>query len=178
MSGFISLQFEYACSAGVRGTAPHLDALARTSDAVLAIESKCTEYLQPKESAFAEAYARIEDSRRASPWFSLITNASLRQRFAYLDAAQLVKHYLGLANTFPGKRVVLLYLFWEPLNASEFGVFGEHRRELQAFAEAVAGDRVEFEHQSYPELWREWDADGVTRRQHVAALRRRYLVSV
>jgi Restriction Endonuclease associating with ARP len=179
MSGFISLQFEHVCSAGVRGTAPHLDALARTPNSALAIESKCTEYLQPKIPAFAEAYERIEDTRRASAWFTLISNISVRQRFAHLDAAQLVKHYLGLANTFSSGRVVLLYLFWEPLNADDFSIFRDHRRELHEFAEIVAGDRVEFMYVSYPELWQEWDVSCLgSRRQHVAALRTRYSVYI
>lgn len=179
ISGFTELRFEHRCGAGVRGTAPHLDVLARTPDVVVAIESKCTEYLQPKSAHFAEAYSKIEDGRKSSPWFSVVSDAAVRQRFALLDAGQLVKHYLGLANTFRQGPVVLLYLFWEPLNAGDFGVFADHRRELREFAEAVAGDRVEFKYQSYPDLWREWDAlGGAAGLQHVADLRKRYLVSL
>ena len=180
MSDFTSLQFEYACGAGVRGTAPHLDALARTSDAVVAIESKCTEYLQPKVATFAAAYERIQDVRRESTWFSLIRDADLRGHFGHLDAAQLVKHYLGVANTFPSGRVVLLYLFWESENAAEFDEFANHRRELVEFARVVSGDRVEFAYQSYPELWTAWDArqDSMNPREHVERLKRRYLVRI
>lgn len=178
ISGFTELRFEHRCGAGVRGTAPHLDVLARTPDVVVAIESKCTEYLRPKSAHFAEAYSKIEDGRKRSPWFSIVSDAAVRQRFALLDAGQLVKHYLGLANTFRQGPVLLLYLFWEPLNAGDFRVFADHRRELREFAEAVAGDRVEFKYQSYPELWREWDALGGAARQHVADLRKRYLVSL
>lgn len=176
MSGFVSLQFEYACNAGVRGTAPHLDALVRTQNSVLAIESKCTEFLWPKAVTFAEAYERIHDLRRDSPWFLLVRDTALRSRFAHLDAAQLVKHYLGLANVFATGRVVLLYLFWEPLNAVDFQEFAEHRRELEEFARLVSGDRVEFAYQSYRELWREWDAaeQASGRRQDVGRLRERY----
>jgi len=179
LSGFTEFQFEYRCSAGVRGTAPHLDGLARNPDVVVGIESKCTEYLHPKSAHFAEAYSRIEDGRRKSPWFSVVSDAAVRRRFALLDAGQLVKHYLGLANTFRRERILLLYLFWEPLNAGDFQIFADHRRELREFAEAVAGDRVEFKYQSYPELWREWDAlGGAARREHVADLRKRYSVSL
>jgi hypothetical protein len=178
MSGFISLQFEYACRAGVRGTPPHLDALARTSDAVVGIESKCTEYMQPKVATFAETYHRIQDVRRESPWFSLIRDAALRGHFGHLDAAQLVKHSLGLVNAFTSGRVVLLYLFWEPENAAEFDEFANHRRELEEFARVVSGDRVEFAYQSYPELWREWDAaeHAPGHRQHISRLRERYSI--
>jgi hypothetical protein len=178
MSGFISLQFEYACSAGVRGTAPHLDVVARTSDAVLGIESKCTEYLQPKVAAFAEAYERIDDVRRDSAWFSLITDGALRGRFAHLDAAQLVKHYLGLAGAFPTGSVVLLYLFWEPLNVADLKMFHSHRYELEEFSRIVAGDRVAFRFQSYPELWTEWGERGGPAKAHVARLEARYRVRI
>jgi hypothetical protein len=178
ISGFTSLQFEYACSVGVRGTAPHLDLVARTSDAVLGIESKCTEYLQPKVAAFAEAYERVHDIRRDSAWFSLVTDGALRGRFAHLDAAQLVKHYLGLAHAFPTGSVLLLYLFWEPLNAADFKMFHSHREELEEFSRIVAGDRVVFRFQSYPELWTEWSEGGAPTKAHVARLEARYRVRI
>jgi hypothetical protein len=109
-----------------------------------------------------------------------VTDIELRNRFAHLDVGQLVKHYLGLANTFTSGRVVLLYLFWEPVNAGDFEVFGEHRRELHEFARVVAGDRIEFAYQSYPELWCQWEAleVHVTQRQYFERLRARYLVRV
>ena len=64
------------------------------------------------------------------------------------------------------------------MNAAEFEVFATHRRELQEFARIVAGDRVEFAYQSYPDLWRAWDTPHglMNLREHVDRLRRRYLV--
>ncbi len=47
-----------------------------------------------------------------------------RTLYRHLDAAQLIKHYLGLPNTFPGRDVTLLYLFWEPADAADFPGFG------------------------------------------------------
>ena len=81
-----------------------------TPDAVLAIESRMHRVLTRGEIV-AEAYERIHDVRRDSPWFALVTDAALRSHFAHLDTAQLVKHYLGLAHLFAIGRVVLLYLF-------------------------------------------------------------------
>ena len=43
--------------------------------------------------------------------------------YRHLDAAQLIKHYLGLRNTFPGRDVTLLNLFWKPANAADFPEF-------------------------------------------------------
>ena len=60
--------------------------------------------------------------------------------YAWLDAAQLVKHAFGLAHTFFTQPVTLLYLYWEPSNATEFPMFGEHRAEIARFAAAVEGD--------------------------------------
>jgi hypothetical protein len=44
-SNFTDLQFERKLATGLRGTPPHLDVLAEGSQNVVAVESKCTEYL-------------------------------------------------------------------------------------------------------------------------------------
>ena len=54
------------------------------------------------------------------------------ERYDWLDAAQLVKHAYGLAQSFPDEPVTLLYLYWEPLNAERFTLFAEHRLEIEA----------------------------------------------
>ena len=178
LTRFTGLRFEVPCSAGVRGTAPHLDVVAQSADTVLAIESKCTEFLTPKEAAFATAYQTIDDARKQSSWFQFVTSPDVAAGFKHLDVGQLTKHYLGLANTFPEGRVVLLYLFWEPANAGH-RAFTSHRRELQKFADLVAGDRVEFSYHGYPELWNEWSqSDKPKTRDHATRLKDRYLVQI
>ena len=48
--------------------------------------------------------------------------------YRYLDAAQLVKHSLGLMRGCP--QAMLVYLYWEPRNWREFREFREHREEI------------------------------------------------
>lgn len=172
-SGFTELHFEKVCPTGLRGTSPHLDVVASNASHVIAVESKCLEYLTPKAPAFADAYAGIDDARSRSRWFKHVAGPA--SAFRHLDAAQLVKHYLGLAREYEGRSVTLLYLYWEPSNWRDVSECVEHRAELQRFAYSVSGDPVRFASLSYPELWDIWA--GATA-DHVAALRRRYAISV
>ena len=90
------------------------------------------------------------------------------EKFVYLDAAQLVKHALGLV-TKGGRRKrkpVLFYLFAEPATRKGHPIapdeFARHRREIARFAELVAGDEVAFHSASYREWlgsWRLLDRD-------------------
>jgi len=177
ISGFKSLVFEGQCPTGLQGKPPHLDVLLQTDNAVIGIESKCTEYLVPKPAAFPDSYQSILDNRKDSSWFRLLCQLKQNPRmFSFLDVAQLIKHYLGLRRCYPQKSVILLYLYWEPLNVQEFEVFQRHRDELIRFAELVnPGDGVRFEHLGYLQLWQEWQKAGYS---HVSRLLERYAVSL
>lgn len=177
--GFKTMSFEAQLPHGLKGTPPHLDLRLDAEDRVLAIESKCLEYLRPKKAVFAPAYDTIVDHRAQSPWFRHI--ATLRENsdhYQYLDAAQLIKHYLGLSHSEPTKSLTLLYLFWEPRNWQEFDAFGQHRAEIREFRDLVAGDRVRFEALSYNELWAEWEGVQAPARLvgHLERLKARYSV--
>lgn len=184
VSGFRAVSFERKCPVGLAQarTPPNLDVVAEASGQIVAVESKCIEYLSPKKPKFADAYRdQITDVRRDGPWYAemmrLREDPNLHR---HLDVAQLIKHAFGLSNTFPDRNVRLLYLFWEPVNADEFGVFRAHRKEIEGFAARVAGGFPSFHWASYPELWADcstaisdrWIAD------HVAHLKRRYGVAV
>ena len=79
------------------------------------------------------------------------------KRYVHLDAAQLVKHALGLKNRFPGATPKLLYLFWEPVNRLDWKECAKHRAEIADFQNRVRGCTVSLETMSYPELWADWD---------------------
>jgi hypothetical protein len=84
---------------------------------------------------FQPSYEESQEPRSAL-WFAEM----MRLRgYAWLDAAQLIKHAFGLARTFHDRRTTLLYLFWEPVNASDFSLFTEHRAEITDFSNRVAG---------------------------------------
>ncbi len=76
--------------------------------------------------------------------------------------------------------MTLLYLYWEPANAAAHGTFSRHREEVARLAAMVEGAEIPFTAISYPELWAQWEAQDrpAWLAGHVAALRRRYLVTV
>ncbi len=178
---FSSIEFEKACPTGLQGTPPHLDLLALSGGAVLGVESKCTESLTRKEAKFAHSYETLVEEISDEHWKSVYRELKADPRaFQHLDAAQLVKHYLGLRKSYPQQRITLMYLFWEPLNASSYDVFRSHRKEIAQFSSAISGSSVAFQAQSYPELWRDWDrrSEPEWLGEHVANLRGRYCFEV
>ncbi len=181
-TGFSRLQFEAKCPTGLSGKPPHLDLLLSGRDTVLAVESKCTEHLADHTAEFSDAYReRIIDDRRETGWFREMEELRERpKKYRFLNAAQLIKHYFGVARTYPNETVTLLYLFWEPANAEDVSLFADHRREIEVFSEAVSGSPVSFVSQSYPELWNEWrgSPEPVWLEEHLENLKARYLVEI
>ncbi|HYF94980.1 MAG TPA: hypothetical protein VD969_22420 [Symbiobacteriaceae bacterium] len=175
-SGFRSLEFEAVCPTGLAGTAPHLDLLAKGADAVVGVESKCIEYLDAhRDQGFAESYEPVLAPHRA-----LRAVAADLDGYLHLNAAQLVKHMLGLFHTYPEKPATLLYLFWEPVNWREWQVFADHRAEVRLFARTVAGGPVAFRAMTYRQLWDEWSlaAGPAWVEAHAECLRDRYEVRI
>lgn len=181
VDGFTKLYFEKKCPIGVRGTPPNLDVLIERADSVIAIESKCTEYFSPHAARFSASYQTgIRDARRKTGWFQeMLRLIEAPRTYRRLDAAQLVKHAFGLMHCYPGRRLTLLYLYWEPLNAADYPLFEEHRREIAAFAVRTAGPHLAFASMTYNELWSFWD-DPAPRwlRTHLRHLRARYAVTI
>ena len=179
--GFASLNFEKKCPTGLRGTPPNLDVLLGCAEGVVAIESKCTEYLSPHAARFSSAYQTgIRDARRESAWYrEFLRLVDEPQAYRWLDAAQLVKHALGLMHCYPEHRVTLLYLYWEPLNAADYAPCEDHRCETMAFAERIAGPHLDFEAMNYDDLWSSWDESAPQwLRTHIRDLRTRYSVVI
>lgn len=69
-------------------------------------------------------------------------------KFSHLDAAQLIKHILGLKAEFGKDGFRLLYLWYDVLG--EEGA--SHRREIEVFSEVMKVDGVKFLSMSYQEL--------------------------
>ena len=89
--------------------------------------------------------------------------------FRHFDAAQLLKHALGLA-TQAGDKFALLYVFYDwPCAEAEV-----HRAEVQDFASLV-GSEVRFRALTYQELYRRLNAQaGAADGEYLAYLGRRY----
>ena len=171
-SGFRSVRFEAICPTGLHGTPPHLDLLAE-GETVVGVEAKCTEWMETKVAAFSPSYDRLRPLRGHSPWFAQIESLRARpDRYQFLDAAQLVKHALGLMSCFGSVPVRLLYLYWEPRNAADCPECQRHRAEVDDLARAVRGGSVELISMSYRDLWSEWERGAPP--PHLNYLRVRY----
>jgi hypothetical protein len=184
--GFDSLGFERTFEHGIRGPRPHLDAeLARDAAAgTVVVESKCLEPIDlslkqpPDVSAQYAALAEAGDQRASSAWYGVLDQL---ESFCFLDAFQLVRHYLGFVRSGAHGPKTLVYLYWQPLNASH-EVFACHREEIGRFASLVEGDATcAFQARTYNEHWDE--LEGLTSApgwlgEHLRALRGRYAVLV
>ena len=182
ITGLDAPQFERKCPTGLVGKPPNLDLVAENDNGIVAVESKCTEFLCQHIAEFRPAYAeRIHDERRSGPWFAEMMRLTEDQTsYAWLDAAQLIKHAFGLARAFHGRKAILLYLFWEPTNASSFSVFDEHRREISDFSGRMLGGFPEFRAMSYGELWKDWESGQPPDwlRAHLQRVRARYEIVI
>ena len=76
--------------------------LLERGECVVAIESKCLEYLSPHAEEFSPAYLNgFRDARRGTAWYrELLRFVDAPRSYRWLDVAQLVKHALGLMHTY------------------------------------------------------------------------------
>ena len=143
------------------GLHPWLDALVETPSHLVGVESKRYEPFRAKKPpVFSDAYWRDVWGGAMNPFLAM--RDRLRDEpsaYLHLDAAQLVKHALGLRTLAEGsgKRPFLLYLHAEP-SAWPGGrplpqdSIQRHAEEAASFAEAVRGAEVGFAVATYAEL--------------------------
>lgn len=148
------------------GRHPSLDALLEFPDRLIGVEAKRYEPFRSKgRPVFSDAFDR-------DVWAGLAGYNEVRCRmasgtleFKHLDAAQLVKHALGLKTAAdrihcrPG----LCYLYAEPKqwpDGRQVSSIGRecHRAEIDVFASLVGSDEVTFHSMSYTDLLTYWQA--------------------
>jgi len=181
--GFSEAQFEKPLPTGLRGTDPHLDFFAAGPAQIVCIESKFLEPLWPKVAKFANSYEGAIESLAEPMWKAVYKELKGDPRlFKFLDAAQLVKHYLGMRNTLGSVKAeqALLYVYWEPTNACDIEEYSRHRNEVAHFNEAVRKSQIEFVPRSYRELWEEWRDTSTWSgmNMHLSYLEQRYSFSI
>jgi len=178
LSGFQSPKLEAQCRTGLGGTPPNLDVLLQSSDVVIGIESKLLEPLKPTKPYFSPSYSRDRLPLCEEPWWNLLDQVR-HWPPAHLDAAQLVKHYLGLRKQFPtSRKVFLLYLFWKPLNSANIAEYSRHAEDMEKFRNAISeSDAVEFMPMDYLQLWESWSGDA-NLAEHANILKQRYCVEI
>jgi len=153
---FASLLLEQKFPTGLGGIGPNLDVMITCADGSLfGIESKFTEpYTPNKSKAFLKPkYFRGGRSLWAEaglPGFQAVADA-LRtgdHGFKVLDAAQLLKHALGLAHS--GTQWLLCCLWFD---VHESSTAAAHRSELSDFRARLGDDAARFSSMTYQELY-------------------------
>lgn len=178
-SMFTAACFGKRLRTGLGGAPPFIDFYAYGAQGIVAVEGRFTETVSRKRAGFSSSYARLVSELADTRWtevYDLLCREPAR--YAHLDAARLVRHYLGIRHSLRDEPQpkALLYVFWEPENWPEVREFALHRREVLRFSMSVTGGDVEFSAMSYSELWNAWESEGVWdgREKQLAYLRERY----
>lgn len=117
---------------------------------LIAIESKFSEPYNGRPQGLREAYVEDETLWSEIPHlYQLATELSpYNKDFRYLDAAQLLKHILGLKRSHGKQGFRLLYLWYDVLGEDGFS----HLQEINRFAEIAAADGIRFCHVTVQQL--------------------------
>ena len=153
------MSFERKIKTGIGRWSPNLDVVFYLSDgSIFAIESKFTEPLSKskehrliKEKYFAGG-AKHWAKRKLPETQSLADGIHEgREKFEYLDAAQLLKHMLGLATTGSetGSDWHLHYLWFDGGKIVSEG----HREEIVRFAQCLGPEAAHFTAQTYQDFF-------------------------
>ncbi len=154
----VDLKLERKFPTVLNGTPPHLDvAMTANKGWVIAIESKFTEHYSKRPSKLPFAASYFPKGATPGLWerLGLIRCQNLAAKlqgnpklFMYLDAAQLLKHFLGL-QTQHRNNFILIYLYYDWPDSPEAK---RHKTDIDAFATEISGE-VPFCAMSYNELY-------------------------
>lgn len=143
-----NLRFEAKFPTGLGGIPPHLDVVLEGAGRTVAIESKFVETYSNAKNEFRPSYFGPGDH-----WDRLPACRALAERidrheesFRWLDAAQLLKHTLGLTRANIGYRLVLA---WYRVDGE---IADELDHEISRFADSVADD-IDFEAITHQDLF-------------------------
>lgn len=129
---------------------PNLDVVIEYNNRVFAIESKFTEPYKKKQKGLSERYTIDKAFWKGIPNLEELANeiSPNNNEFKYLDAAQLIKHILGLKNANKKSGFILLYLWYDVIGKDGF----KHRKEIEKFATIAKKDNIKFRHITYQEV--------------------------
>ena len=180
-----SVDFEAKFPTGTpRGRPAHLDVtITLNSDCVVAIESKFTEWTEEathgkpgfRPAYFPKTVKRWErEGLLACQGFAqqlYATQASNGEKipFKHLDAAQLLKHALGLSRRLGPKNFSLYYLYYDwPGEESD-----AHKEEIKHFADRV-GEELRFKALTYQKVYKRLRASEQAEPEYLDYLGNRY----
>ena len=172
-------------------TPPHLDFYLENKTAIIGIESKFTEYFGKKKPNHGDNLRPYLDGWNTLKQHFSDLSADFRKEILehyahadnnesqYLDVAQLIKHTIGLRGNRNGKKVILVYLYWEPLNPTVDKRFAKYHKRFAKHQSEIADFKcrierfIEFVPLSYPELWKRYENDALLK-EHIGKVRERY----
>ncbi|MGO9753298.1 MAG: PGN_0703 family putative restriction endonuclease [Solirubrobacteraceae bacterium] len=168
---------------GVRApVGPTLDAVLQVEEGALAVEVKTAEpWRKPPSRAISSQYDAVAES--VSPGVIDAVGAVRENRAGYmcLDAAQLLKHLLGIHSAVRDGRlrgpVRLVVLYWRPSRAGDYeAMFDRFEAELDDFAQRVGDQLIAVSGITTRDLLAQWsDRDYEPwLREHAQRLRMRY----
>jgi len=172
-----SVSFESQFPTGLTGNPPNLDVTLELADGfVIGIESKFSEWLSPKpvnKEPFKSKY--FPDGVRLWKERGLPVSQELAEqmnsgatRFRYLDAAQLLKHALGMATQL-GDQFSLYYMYLK-LPGKESNI---HAEEVRQF-ESCVGAELGFKAITYQQLLSSLQHEPEAGSEYLKYLRKRY----
>ncbi|WP_339918439.1 PGN_0703 family putative restriction endonuclease [Yeosuana marina] len=128
---------------------PNLDVVIENNK-LYAIESKFTEPYKKKQKGLSERYTSDKSFWKGLTHLEKLANkiSPNNNKFKYLDAAQLIKHILGLKKAHKKSGFTLSYLWYDVIGKDGF----EHRKEIEKFAEIAKKDKIKFRHITYQEV--------------------------
>lgn len=152
-------QFEKKLPTGM-SRPPNLDFYLENENFVIGFESKFLETLSRKQPKISNAYSDELLSKVDKGFIEIISYYRKNNAKSYLDTAQLIKHSIGLIKNKDNKKAKLIYIYWEPLNATEFIQYEQHKKELDEFAKHIKCVKgIEFHHTTYLEFCNNFVSD-------------------
>lgn len=148
------IAFEQKFKTGLGGNPPNLDVVFRRENAgghVTAIESKFAEPYDDREhKGFAASYFETRGLWDDLPTCRDLANLiNCGEQFASIDAAQLLKHILGLRRNQKQHSFTLLYLWYDVRDSDAAET---HRKEIERFQKIVSCE-VSFRSMTHQELF-------------------------
>jgi len=147
------VSFEEHFPTGLKGNPPNVDVLLTLEgNRYVAIESKFTEWLTPRERILQPKYFPSDEDlwtlQKLPNCQALAIGCQELAPFKFLDVPQLLKHALGLARKKVGTHeLYYIYFDWKCPEGEM------HRAELARFASLV-GEEIRFRALTYQELFK------------------------
>lgn len=170
-------QFEKKLPTGI-SRPPNLDFYLENKKYIIGFESKFLETLTQKKPKISPTYSDELLFPIDKGFIEIVNHFRENNKKSYLDTAQLIKHSIGLVKNKGDKKVKLIYIYWEPLNAEEFPEYKQHKAELEEFSELIKHiGGVEFHHTTYFEFYSKFVTDNIFK-QHLENFKDKYFFNV